>query len=173
MPKDTETPDVIFEAEDLIISAVRDDGTQLDIVKGVSFSVHKGEVVALIGESGSGKTTISLVGAGILQAGSHLHIRRSATSGAQHRGAQRPMRCGPPVGSTSPIWRKARRRPSIPSIRINEQVTEVPGSAWNQVAGRGEREGAANSIGRSIFPIRRTIGETVSASGLGRSACSG
>jgi len=31
---------------------------QLDIIKGISFSVHKGEVLGIIGPSGSGKSTI-------------------------------------------------------------------------------------------------------------------
>ncbi len=36
------------------------DGQEIVIVDDVSFAIHKGEVLALIGESGSGKTTIAL-----------------------------------------------------------------------------------------------------------------
>lgn len=50
----------ILEVKSLKIDAKRDDGTPIPIVKGISFDVYKGQVVALIGESGSGKTTISL-----------------------------------------------------------------------------------------------------------------
>ena len=50
----------LLEVDDLKIQARKDDGTPIPIVKGVSFEVEQGEVVALIGESGSGKTTISL-----------------------------------------------------------------------------------------------------------------
>ena len=39
------------------------------IVKGVSFNVKRGEVVALIGESGSGKTTIALSSLGYTKPG--------------------------------------------------------------------------------------------------------
>ena len=45
---------VLLEVDDLKISARRDDDSLLPIVKGVSFNVARGEVVALIGESGSG-----------------------------------------------------------------------------------------------------------------------
>ena len=50
----------LLEIDQLQIDARKDDGSLLPIVKGVSFNVNRGEVVALIGESGSGKTTIAL-----------------------------------------------------------------------------------------------------------------
>ena len=60
---------VLLEVDDLKISARRDDDSLLQIVKGVSFNVARGEVVALIGESGSGKTTIALSALGYTKPG--------------------------------------------------------------------------------------------------------
>ena len=60
---------VLLEVDQLKIDARQDDGTLLPIVKGVSFSVARGEVVALIGESGSGKTTIALAALGYTKPG--------------------------------------------------------------------------------------------------------
>ena len=50
----------LLEVDHLQIDARKDDGSLTPIVKGVSFNVKQGEVVALIGESRSGKTTIAL-----------------------------------------------------------------------------------------------------------------
>ncbi len=50
----------LLEVKNLKIEAPKEDGPAIQIVKDVSFKVKAGEVVALIGESGSGKTTISL-----------------------------------------------------------------------------------------------------------------
>ena len=58
-----------LEVEELKIIARRDDDSLLPIVKGVSFNVARGEVVALIGESGSGKTTIALSALGYTKPG--------------------------------------------------------------------------------------------------------
>jgi peptide/nickel transport system ATP-binding protein len=48
------------QVEGLEIRAADGDGRDVEIVRDVSFSIPKGTVLALIGESGSGKTTIAL-----------------------------------------------------------------------------------------------------------------
>ena len=59
----------LLEVDDLRIDAHTDFGEVIPIVKGVSFEVARGEVVALIGESGSGKTTIALSALGYTKPG--------------------------------------------------------------------------------------------------------
>ena len=50
----------LLQIKDLQIEGRRPDGRWMPIVKGVSVKVNRGEVVALIGESGAGKSTIAL-----------------------------------------------------------------------------------------------------------------
>ncbi|RVL77793.1 ATP-binding cassette domain-containing protein, partial [Sinorhizobium meliloti] len=50
----------LVEIRDLKVEATTDTGRRVEIIKGVSLDVAEGEIVALIGESGSGKTTIAL-----------------------------------------------------------------------------------------------------------------
>jgi peptide/nickel transport system ATP-binding protein len=50
----------LVEIRDLKVEAKTDSGRIVEIIRGVSFDVGEGEIVALIGESGSGKTTIAL-----------------------------------------------------------------------------------------------------------------
>ncbi|MGE7418226.1 ABC transporter ATP-binding protein, partial [Methylobacterium tarhaniae] len=50
----------LVEVRDLRIQARTDAGRIVEIIRGVSFDIDEGEIVALIGESGSGKTTIAL-----------------------------------------------------------------------------------------------------------------
>ncbi|WP_105385014.1 ABC transporter ATP-binding protein [Neorhizobium alkalisoli] len=50
----------LAEIRDLKVEATTDSGRRVEIIKGVSLDVAPGEMVALIGESGSGKTTIAL-----------------------------------------------------------------------------------------------------------------
>ncbi len=53
-------PNIAIEVRDLDIILNSADGNRTVIVEDISFSVPRGEVLALIGESGSGKTTIAL-----------------------------------------------------------------------------------------------------------------
>jgi peptide/nickel transport system ATP-binding protein len=50
----------LVQVSGLRVCARNDEGLDVPIVKGVDFSIAPGEVLALIGESGSGKTTIAL-----------------------------------------------------------------------------------------------------------------
>ena len=50
----------LVEIRDLKVEAKTDSGRVVEIIRSVSFNVAEGEIVALIGESGSGKTTIAL-----------------------------------------------------------------------------------------------------------------
>ena len=50
----------LVEIRDLQVQAETDSGRRVEIIQGVSFDIAPGEIVALIGESGSGKTTIAL-----------------------------------------------------------------------------------------------------------------
>ena len=50
----------VISVENLRVTAQTDKGEEIDLVSDIRFTVQKGEVLALIGESGSGKTTIAM-----------------------------------------------------------------------------------------------------------------
>jgi len=60
MNSDTDTHTDILDVQGLNIDAVNKYGETLNIVQDINFSVAAGKVISLIGESGSGKTTVSL-----------------------------------------------------------------------------------------------------------------
>ena len=114
---------VLLEVDDLKISARRDDDSLLPIVKGVSFNVARGEVVALIGESGSGKTTIALSALGYTKpglefAGGEVRLESEdvITMEANQLRALRGQRVAYLAQSAAATFN--------PALTIGEQVTE-------------------------------------------------
>ena len=114
---------VLLEVDDLKISARRDDDSLLPIVKGVSFSVARGDVVALIGESGSGKTTIALSALGYTKpglefAGGEVRLEGEdvITMGSDQLRTLRGQRVAYLAQSAAATFN--------PALTIGEQVTE-------------------------------------------------
>ncbi|MFS2224993.1 ABC transporter ATP-binding protein [Pantoea sp. B65] len=62
----------MVSVENLRVTAKTDDGHEVSLVSDIRFTVQKGEVLALIGESGSGKTTIALALMGYARHGCHI-----------------------------------------------------------------------------------------------------
>lgn len=130
MPKDqTENDqmqdDIVFEARDLRISAHREDGSEIPIVKGVDFKVRRGEVVALIGESGSGKTTISLSSLGYCKPGLEFTGGEALLLG-QDVSKMSTEELRPARGEKVAYLAQSAAATFNPSLKINEQVTEAP-----------------------------------------------
>lgn len=102
------------EVRDLCITA-RTPAGERTIVDSVSFAVPRGQVLALIGESGSGKTTIALSLMGYARPGARI-AGGSIRVGGLSTG-WKTARCAPCAAGASPISRRARRRRSIPAGR--------------------------------------------------------
>lgn len=117
----TEQP--IFACRDLRIEARPRNADPIPIVKGVSFDVMPGQVVALIGESGSGKTTISLASLGYTKPGLHFSGGQALLNGkdmitlpAEEKRLERGEHVAYLAQSAAATFN--------PALKINEQVTE-------------------------------------------------
>jgi len=149
--------DIVFEAKGLKINAIRDDGSELPIVKGVDFKVRKGQVVALIGESGSGKTTISLSALGYCKPGLKFAGGEAVVLGEdvtkKTTEELRPLR-----GESVAYLAQSAAATFNPAIKINEQVTES--SVLHGTKNQEQADKRANELYHALeLPSPDTIGD--------------
>lgn len=114
----------LIEVENLRVTVPGDGGPDKTIVHDVSFAVPEGEVTALIGESGSGKTTIALALMGYARPGCHLAGGRIVMEDgrdilALSPGAMRALR-----GNTVAYVPQSAAAAFNPARRIMDQVIE-------------------------------------------------
>ncbi len=157
MTDTSQKDDVVFEAKDLRISAIRENAEDLPIVKGVDFKVRRGEVVALIGESGSGKTTISLSALGYCKPGLKFAGGEALLLGENLVGKStdelRPSR-----GINVAYLAQSAAATFNPSIKINEQVTESP--VLHKTKTQAEADEKALALYHALeLPNPETIGD--------------
>lgn len=93
------------------------------IVKGVSLSVSRGEVLALIGESGSGKSTVSLAMLGYARPGCRIVGGKILLQGIDILGLNQKERRNLRGSKVAYIAQSAAAAFN-PAMRINRQVTE-------------------------------------------------
>lgn len=114
----------LVEIRDLQVQATSDAGNVVQIIKGVSFDIAPGEIVALIGESGSGKTTIALTLMGHTRRGCAISggsIDIAGRDVVQMTEAQRQALRGTDVAYVPQSAAAAFN----PALRLIDQVVEV------------------------------------------------
>jgi len=121
----------IFSITDLQVQGRPPGGQYVPIVNGVSFSVKKGEVVALIGESGSGKSTISLAAMGFARPGCRISGGKVVLNGRDIM-ALAPQERHVLRGREVAYVAQSAAASFNPAIRIGKQVIEAP--LWHGTA---------------------------------------
>jgi peptide/nickel transport system ATP-binding protein len=144
------------DVRQLSVTVQGPDGAPLRIVDDVSFTIQRGEVLALIGESGSGKTTIALAllgyGRGGAQLSGQIQVGAATLDGAGGKGlaAQRGNRITYVAQSAAAAFN--------PSRRVIEQVIE-PALIHGTASDAEARKQAVALFEALALPNPATIGD--------------
>lgn len=146
----------LVEIRDLKVEATTDAGRRVEIIKGVSFEIAAGEIVALIGESGSGKTTIALTLLGYARTGCRITGGSVSVDGRDM--AALPERDRAKVrGVTVSYVPQSAAAAFNPAQRIMDQVIEI--TRIHELMPRAQAEAKAVELFRALsLPSPETIG---------------
>lgn len=148
-------PAALLHARDVTVALARPDGEVVHLVKRATLQVGKGEIVGLLGESGSGKSTFARAVLGMLPAGTWLNNGSICLDGAElaHR-SERDMRSvrgaqigavfQDPMAALSPVHTVGTQL--IEPLRIHKGMTKAQARA--RAVELLERVGVRNAAGR-------------------------
>jgi oligopeptide/dipeptide ABC transporter ATP-binding protein len=123
----------LLEVDELQVSFVTEDGV-VRAVDGVSFTLDRGEVVAIVGESGSGKSVTAMTLMGLTRGANSrfggsakLHGQELVTAGEDTlrriRGEEIAMIFQDPISSLSPVHRIGDQ--IVEQIRAHEKISKA------------------------------------------------
>lgn len=116
--------DVLLKIRDLKIQGYSDE-TWVDIIKGVDLTLHRGEVMGLIGESGAGKSTIGAAAMGYARDGTRISEGSIEFDGMElttaSEGERRTLR-----GSRIAYVAQSAAASFNPAHKLIDQHTEAP-----------------------------------------------
>jgi peptide/nickel transport system ATP-binding protein len=146
----------IVKVSGLRVTARSDMGEDVAIVHGADFTIQKGEVLALIGESGSGKTTIALSLMGYARAGCRLAGGKVEVAGHDVL-AMNERELASLRGRTVAYIAQSAAASFNPSLRLMDQVIES--ALIHKVMTREAAEAKAVALFRALaLPNPDTIG---------------
>lgn len=147
----------LVEIKNLRVDAKTDSGRNVEIIRDVSFQIAEGEIVALIGESGSGKTTIALTLMGYTRPGCRI-VDGSIAVGGQDIVTVSERKRSKKRGTEVSYVPQSAAASFNPAHRIMDQVIEVT-KIHKLMSKEAARKKAIELFKALALPNPETIGD--------------
>ena len=154
-PESVPGDQLLLEMRGLVIEGLSE-GRWREIVHGVDVTLHRGEVLGLIGESGAGKTTIGLAAMGFARDGCRIAGGTIVFDGVDLLGSSERVRRAL-LGARIAYVAQSAAAAFNPAHRLIDQHTELP--VYHGVSSRAAAEADARALyARLQLPEPATIG---------------